>query len=44
MKLMLSVSFNATHAEDNDKVDHFPWPKVMDGMYEDIGNSGSKTK
>ena len=33
---MLSVSFNATHAEDNDKVDHFPWPKVMDGMYEDI--------
>ena len=33
---MLSVSFNATHAEDGDKVDHFPWPKVMDGMYEDI--------
>lgn len=33
---MLSVSFNATHAEDGDKVDHFPWPEVMDGMYEDI--------
>jgi len=33
---MLSVSFNATHAEDNDKVDHFPWPKVVDGMYENI--------
>ena len=33
---VLSVSFNATHAEDNDKVDHFPWPKVMDGMYEDV--------
>ena len=26
---MLSVSFNATHAEDNDKFDHFRWPKVV---------------
>ncbi len=33
---VLSVSFNATHAEDNDKEDHFPWPKVTDGMYEDV--------
>jgi len=32
---MLSISFNATHAEDGDKVDHFPWPKVVDGMYRD---------
>ncbi len=30
----LSVSFNAPHAEDGDKDDHFPWPKVVDGMYE----------
>ena len=32
----LSVSFNAVHAEDRDKEDHFPWPKAVDGMYEDI--------
>jgi len=34
----LTVSFNATHAEDGDKrpgIGHFPWPKVMDGYYED---------
>ena len=34
----LSVSFNAVHAEDGDKrpgVGHFPWPKAVDGMYED---------
>lgn len=32
----LSISFNAVHAEDNDKKDHFPWPKAVDGMYDDI--------
>ncbi len=35
----LSVSFNASHAEDNDKrpgVGHFPWPPSTDGMYEDV--------
>ncbi len=32
----LSVSFNAPHAEDGDKVDHFPWPKAIDGMYDDV--------
>jgi arylsulfatase A-like enzyme len=34
----LQISFNATHAEDNDRrpgIGHFPWPKVKDGMYED---------
>jgi arylsulfatase A-like enzyme len=30
----LSVSFNAAHAEDSDKNDHFPWPKAEDGLYE----------
>ncbi len=35
----LSVSFNASHAEDRDlrpAIGHFPWPKAMDGMYEDV--------
>jgi arylsulfatase A-like enzyme len=32
----LSVSFNAAHAEDSDKKDHFPWPVAMNGMYDDI--------
>jgi arylsulfatase A-like enzyme len=32
----LSVSFNAAHAEDSDKKDHFPWPKAEDGLYDDI--------
>lgn len=32
----LSVSFNAVHAEDNDKLDHFPWPKAVNGMYDDV--------
>lgn len=31
----LSVSFNASHAEDSDKKDHYPWPKAMDGLYDD---------
>jgi len=32
----LSVSFNASHAEDSDKKDHYPWPHAVDGMYDDI--------
>lgn len=32
----LSISFNAVHAEDGDKENHFPWPKAVDGMYEDV--------
>ena len=35
----LNLWFNASHAEDRDKrpgVGHFPWPKVVDGMYDDI--------
>jgi choline-sulfatase len=34
----LSMSFNIAHAEDGDKrpgIGHFPWPKAVDGMYED---------
>ncbi|MCK4990791.1 MAG: sulfatase-like hydrolase/transferase, partial [Bacteroidales bacterium] len=32
----LSLSFNASHAEDADKENHFPWPKAVDGMYDDV--------
>ncbi|MFT5240226.1 MAG: arylsulfatase A-like enzyme [Candidatus Promineifilaceae bacterium] len=32
----LSVSFNAVHAEDDDLQNHFPWPKAVDGMYDDV--------
>ncbi|MFC1502615.1 sulfatase [bacterium] len=32
----LSISFNASHAADWDMENHFPWPKAMDGMYEDL--------
>jgi choline-sulfatase len=34
----LTISFNATHAEDGDKrpgIGHYPWPSSTDGMYED---------
>jgi len=31
----LSVSFNAAHAEDSDKANHYPWPKTENGLYED---------
>ncbi len=31
----LSVSFNAAHAEDSDKKDHYPWPEAENGLYED---------
>ncbi len=29
----LSVSFNAAHAEDADKINHYPWIPAMDGLY-----------
>lgn len=32
----LSISFNAVHAVDGDLDNHFPWPKAVDGMYEDV--------
>ncbi len=32
----LSISFNAVHAEDGDKENHYPWPKAVDGMYDDM--------
>lgn len=35
----LSISFNAAHAEDSDKrpgIGHYPWPKAVDGLYEDM--------
>ena len=32
----LSISFNAVHAEDGDKKNHYPWPKSVDGMYDDL--------
>lgn len=32
----LSVSFNAAHAEDSDKKNHYPWPTRFDGLYEDV--------
>jgi len=35
----LNLWFNAAHAEDGDKrpgIGHFPWPKAVDGMYDDV--------
>ncbi|MGB6220264.1 sulfatase-like hydrolase/transferase [Haloferula sp.] len=35
----LNLWFNACHAEDSDRrpgIGHFPWPKAVDGMYDDI--------
>ena len=32
----LSISFNAVHAEDGDRKNHYPWPRAVDGMYEDV--------
>jgi len=35
----LNLWFNACHAEDNDRrpgIGHFPWPRSLDGMYEDV--------
>jgi arylsulfatase A-like enzyme len=34
----LNLWFNACHAEDRDRrpgIGHFPWPRAVDGMYED---------
>ncbi|MFO8153434.1 sulfatase [Thioalkalivibrio sp.] len=32
----LSVSFNAAHAEDSDKEDHFPYPPSEASLYQDV--------
>ncbi|MEM9158839.1 MAG: sulfatase-like hydrolase/transferase [Verrucomicrobiota bacterium] len=35
----LNLWFNACHAEDSDRIPgigHFPWPRAVDGMYEDV--------
>ncbi|QDT39640.1 sulfatase family protein [Stratiformator vulcanicus] len=32
----LSVSFNAAHAEDSDKKDHYPWPPSSNDLYTDV--------
>jgi arylsulfatase A-like enzyme len=32
----LSVSFNSVHAVDDDMENHYPWPKAVDGMYDDV--------
>ena len=35
----LYMTFNIAHAEDGDKrpgIGHFPWPKAVDGLYEDV--------
>jgi arylsulfatase A-like enzyme len=32
----LSISFNAVHAADHDMKNHFPWPKAVDGMYDNV--------
>ena len=35
----LNLWFNASHAEDRDRrpgVGHFPWPKAVNGMYDDV--------
>ncbi len=35
----LQISFNASHAEDSDRrpgIGHFPWPKAVDGIYDDV--------
>ena len=35
----LNMWFNACHAEDSDRrpgIGHFPWPRAVDGMYDDL--------
>ncbi len=35
----LNLWFNACHAEDGDRrpgIGHFPWPRTVDGMYDDV--------
>ncbi|MEX0824594.1 MAG: sulfatase-like hydrolase/transferase [Pirellulaceae bacterium] len=35
----LNLWFNACHAEDGDRrpgIGHFPWPRAVDGMYDDL--------
>ena len=41
----LNMWFNACHAEDSDRrpgIGHFPWPRAVDGMYEDIEIAGPR--
>ncbi len=41
----VNMWFNACHAEDSDRrpgIGHFPWPRAVDGMYEDIEISRGK--
>ena len=41
----LNMWFNACHAEDGDRrpgIGHFPWPRAVDGMYEDVEIPGPK--
>ena len=33
---LLNLSFNAAHAEDSDKVNHFPYPKATAHLYKDM--------
>ena len=38
----LNMWFNACHAEDSDRrpgIGHFPWPRAVDGMYDDLAMS-----
>lgn len=32
----LSISFNSPHAEDGSLEDLYPWPRTVDGLYEDV--------
>ncbi|MCA9165007.1 MAG: sulfatase-like hydrolase/transferase, partial [Planctomycetales bacterium] len=41
----LNMWFNACHAEDGDRrpgIGHFPWPRSVDGMYEDVEIPGPR--
>jgi choline-sulfatase len=41
----LNMWFNACHAEDSDRrpgIGHFPWPRAVDGMYENMEISRGK--
>ena len=41
----LNMWFNACHAEDSDRrpaIGHFPWPRAVDGMYDDVEIPGPR--
>lgn len=41
----LNLWFNACHAEDSDRrpaIGHFPWPRAVDGMYDDVQIPGPR--